>query len=65
MNEEQTIIQSISIQFRGNPNAKEFKNILGYQLGSGFLGVLTPDGLTYIYPQDTIESVIHSQIPQE
>lgn len=57
--------QSIEIFFRGKPEALEFHNIIGYQLGSGFLGVLTPQGKTFIYPQDTIEYAVHSQIPQE
>lgn len=63
--DEQEYIQSITITFRGNPNPLEFRNIFGYQLGSGFLGVMTVDGVTYIYPQDTVESAIHKQIPKE
>ena len=57
--------QSIEIHFRGRPDAIKFTRILGYQLGSGFLGVMTIDGITYIYPQDTIEYVVHTQSPQE
>lgn len=65
MTEPQEFIQSMTITFRGNPAAKEFRNIFGYQLGSGFLGVMTADGITYIYPQDTIEFAKHSSVPKE
>lgn len=49
----------IQINFRGNPEPVFFENIVGYQLGSGFLGVMV-DTRTFIYPSDTIEYVVHT-----
>lgn len=49
--------QDIEIHFRGTPDVATFENIIGYQLGSGFLGVMA-DTRTFIYPSDTIEYVV-------
>lgn len=35
-----------------------FENAIGYQLGSGFLGVQAADGVMNIYPQERIRQVI-------
>ena len=45
--------QDIEIIFRDNNNVF-FENIQGYQLGSGFLGVLDQQGIMNIYPSDSI-----------
>jgi hypothetical protein len=50
---------SIEINFRGNPEPVVFDEIIGYQLGSGFLGVMVGQH-TFIYPSDTIEYVVHT-----
>lgn len=34
-----------------------FENAIGYQLGSGFLGVQAADGSMIIYPQERIRQV--------
>lgn len=34
-----------------------FENAIGYQLGSGFLGVQAEDGSMIIYPQERIRQV--------
>ena len=60
MNEvkEIAVTQHLTIHFRGIPEGKKFEDILGYQLGSGFAGVMTKDGNTYIYPSDRIEEMV-------
>lgn len=62
---ENSVEQHITITFRGNPEDKVFEDILGYQLGSGFLGVMCRDGNTYIYPQDQIYQIVHTQKERE
>jgi hypothetical protein len=52
--------QHITIDFRGNPESKVFEDVLGYQLGSGFIGVMCKDGNTYIYPSDLVYQVVHT-----
>ena len=42
---------------------KRFDNAIGYQLGSGFLGVQAQDGSMHIYPQERIRQV--TVTPQE
>lgn len=54
-------IQDIEIIFRGDVGSRVFTSILGYQLGSGFLGVQTREGKLFIFPQDRIEEVIYTQ----
>lgn len=43
----------------GNPKyiTQTFENAIGYQLGSGFLGVQAADGTLTIYPQERIRQV--------
>lgn len=49
--------QDIEIVFRDeNVYNITYENIQGYQLGSGFLGVITADGTMNIYPSDLIFS---------
>jgi hypothetical protein len=48
--------QDIEIRFRDGEGVFKFENIQGYQLGSGFLGVITADGTMNIYPSDLIFS---------
>ena len=57
MDEQQKV--NMTIHFRGNPQSVTFEDIIGYQLGSGFLGVMVGN-TTYIYPSDTIDNVIHT-----
>lgn len=59
------IEQHITISFRGNPEPKVFEDILGYQLGSGFIGVMVRNGNTYIYPADQVYEVVHTQKDKE
>lgn len=49
--------QDITIVFRDSDSAVyHYENIQGYQLGSGFLGVIIEDGTMQIYPSDIILS---------
>lgn len=49
--------QDITIVFRDNERpVYHYENIQGYQLGSGFLGVIIEDGTMQIYPSDLILS---------
>lgn len=43
----------------GNPKyiTLTYENAIGYQLGSGFLGVQAADGTLTIYPQERIRQV--------
>jgi phosphosulfolactate phosphohydrolase-like enzyme len=58
--QEQQQQYNLSITFRGSPVAEEFNDIMGYQVGATVIAVMLKDGTTYIYPVDTVESVIHS-----
>jgi len=53
--------QKIEIYFRGVPESKVFYDIIGYQLGSGFIGVQMKNGVMYIYPSDRVDEVIFTQ----
>ena len=58
MNENaQAQAQDIVIAFRKDLDTVQYENIIGYQLGSGFLGVIKSDGNSVIYPQDLILQV--------
>lgn len=48
--------QDIEITFR-NGDVFSYENIIGYQLGSGFIGVMV-GSKTYIYPQDLINNIV-------
>ena len=61
MNEEKPAIQDIEITFRGVPGSRVFTDIEGYQLGSGFLGVMKKNGTMHIFPSDRIEEVVYNQ----
>lgn len=50
------IKQDIEIIFRKSKEPIIFENIQGYQLGSGFLGVISEKGVMTIYPSDLIYS---------
>lgn len=58
-------IQTLEITFRGNPIPETYEDVLGYQLGSGFVGVMTKEGKTIIFPQDLVEMVVHTQTEKE
>lgn len=48
--------QDIEITFR-NGDKITYEEIIGYQLGSGFIGVMVGNK-TYIYPQDLINNIV-------
>lgn len=48
--------QDIEITFR-NGDVITYEEIIGYQLGSGFIGVMV-GSKTYIYPQDLINNIV-------
>ena len=50
---------SITIVFKNDPVPLVYPNIQGYQLGSGFLGVMVGTD-TFIYPAESIESIVHT-----
>lgn len=58
--QEQQKQYNLSIAFRGSPVTEDFNDIMGYQVGATVVAVMLKDGSTFIYPVDTIESVIHS-----
>ena len=53
--------QDIVVTFRGTPEQLSLQDIVGYQLGSGFLGIQDKDGTMHIFPSDRIESAILTQ----
>lgn len=57
MNEEK-VPQHLTLTLRGDPVEQVFENIAGYQLGSGFLGIMTKDGNMLIIPSDRVEQVV-------
>lgn len=48
--------QDITIIFR-NGDVISYEEIIGYQLGSGFIGVMVGNQ-TFIYPQDLVSNIV-------
>lgn len=63
MNDEQ-VVQHAEVFFRDGEKLT-FEDIIGYQLGSGFIGVLTREGRTHIYPSDRVYEFILTAIDKE
>lgn len=59
MNENQeNQVQHLTLTLRGNPEAVVYEDIVGYQLGSGFIGIIQRDGSMRIIPSDRVEEVV-------
>lgn len=56
MNEQ--VNQHLTLILRGDPTEYVFENIKGYQLGSGFVGIMFSDGNMKIIPADRIEEIV-------